>query len=113
MDKEEKRVLSWHWNLTQIHRILALLRLADVQILVEVELLSGAWAPPKERCSPNAISKDSSGSASLGQVSQLLRPSSPGRDAAVLACFCSFWKQCCISGCPEVLEMIPELCSNK
>ena len=72
MDKEEKRVLSWHWNLTQIHHILALLRLADVEILVEFELLSKAWVPLKEHCSCNAISKDSNGSASLGQVNQLL-----------------------------------------
>ena len=72
MVTEEKRVLSWHWNLTQIHHILAFLRLADVESLVESELLSKAWVPLKERCSCSAISKDSSGSASLGQVSQLL-----------------------------------------
>ena len=72
MEKEEKRVLSWHWNLTQMHHILALRRLADVEILVEFELLSKAWVPLKEHLQFNAVSKDSSGSASLGQVNQLL-----------------------------------------
>lgn len=48
MVKEAKRVLSWHWNLTQILHILALLRLADVESLVEFELLSKAWVPLKD-----------------------------------------------------------------
>lgn len=70
MEKEEKRVLSWHWNLTQMHHILALRRLADVEILAEFELLSKAWVPLKEHLQFSAVSKDSSGSARLGRVNQ-------------------------------------------